>query len=94
MYAIIRRYKSSNPDEIVRKVQEEFVPIIRKAPGFKTYYVVNEGNGVFSSISIFEDRKAAEHSNKLAAEWVMDHSGYLPEPPEISSGEVAAHMSS
>ncbi len=91
MYAIIRRYRTSSVAEVVRRIEKEFLPIISKAPGFLAYYIVEEGMGVQSSISIFEDQSAAEYSSQLAAVWVREHPTFLPEPPEISSGEVVLH---
>jgi len=91
MYAIIRRYKTQSVKAVSSKVQQEFVPVISKATGFLAYYVVDEGFGSQLSISIFEDRAAAELSNKLAADWVRQHPTLLPDPPEIFSGEVTVH---
>jgi hypothetical protein len=91
MYVIVRRYRTSSGADVSSKVGKEFVPVISKATGFQAYYVVDEGFGHQFSISIFEDREAAEISNKLAADWVRLHPHLLPEPPEIFSGEVAVH---
>lgn len=91
MYAIIRRYKTTAIQDVVRHLEKDFLPIIGNAPGFVAYYVVDEGAGVQSSISIFEDQASAEYSNKLAAAWVREHPTALPEPPEISAGEVLLH---
>ncbi|MDH5751642.1 MAG: hypothetical protein OEZ59_04425 [Deltaproteobacteria bacterium] len=88
MYAIIRRYKTTAAAEVAKRVEEEFVPLISKARGFLGYYVIDEGCGSMASISIFADREAAEYTNKLAADWVKDHPTALPEPPDITSGEV------
>jgi hypothetical protein len=88
MYAIIRRYRTHSASEVARKVEKEFLPLISAARGFLSYYVVDEGKGIQSSISIFEDRESAELSNLMAAVWVREHPTSLPEPPEISSGEV------
>lgn len=91
MYAIVRRYQTKSGAAVSSKVSEDFVPIISKATGFLAYYVVDEGFGHQFSISIFEDRQAAELSNELAADWAREHPHLLPEPPEIFSGEVVAH---
>ena len=42
MYVAVRRYqvKAGSMDEIVRRAQEGFVPLIRQAPGFVAYYGV------------------------------------------------------
>ena len=88
MYAIIRRYQTEHARAIIRKLQNELVPLLHAAPGFVAYYVVDEGNGVHSSISIFEDPESAEYSNKLAAHWVREHPMFIEEPPDIASGDV------
>lgn len=95
MYASVRRYDGVDPrsvEEIVRRVEEGFVPIISKAPGFIAYYAVNVGEGVTASISIFEDQAGLEESNRMAADWVKENlASLLPNPPEITAGEVLAH---
>ncbi len=34
MYVSIRRYKTTSVEELTRRVQEGFVPIVRQAPGY------------------------------------------------------------
>lgn len=91
MYAIVRRYRTTSGKDVSAKIGKEFIPKISKATGFLAYYVVNEGFGHQFSVSIFEDREAAELSNKLAADWVLQHPTLLPDPPEIFSGDVMEH---
>ena len=94
MYASIRRYQvdPDSVDEVVRQAEEGFVPIVSGAPGFNAYYLVNAGDGVVASISLFEDQAGAEESNKLAADWVKDTlAALVTGPPEITAGEVALH---
>ncbi len=91
MYAILRRYRTDSVAEVARRIKKEFVPIISQASGFLAYYVIDEGAGAQTSISIFEDSASAALSNKLAADWVREHPSLLPEPPDISAGEVVVH---
>ena len=93
MYASVRRYNvEGSVDELMRRVDEGFVPIISKAREFLAYYCVDAGNGVAASISIFEDQAGAEESNRLAADWVRENlSSLLPNPPEITAGIVPVH---
>jgi quinol monooxygenase YgiN len=90
MYVAVRRYvmdpKSVN--EVMRRIREEFVPIISKAPGFLNYHVLDAGNGVLASISMFENKAEAEESNRLAANWAKTLGSLLPNPPDITCGEV------
>ncbi|MEW5956606.1 MAG: hypothetical protein AB1801_02700 [Chloroflexota bacterium] len=79
-------------DELVRRVNEGFVPIISQGPGFIAYSVLNAGEGVVASISLFETQTGAEESNKMAANWVKQNlASLLPTPPEITAGEVMVH---
>jgi hypothetical protein len=38
MHASIRKYKTDSPAKVTRLVNEEFVPRIKKLPGFLAYY--------------------------------------------------------
>ena len=88
MHAVIRRYRTPSVEEVVRRIRKEFLSVITSAPGFVAYYVIDEGQGVQSSISIFESREHAEYSNRLAGFWVKEHAEFLLNAPEIVSGEV------
>jgi hypothetical protein len=68
-----------------------FVPQPRETPGFEAYYLVDAGNGVVVSISLFGDRDAAEESTRGAAEWVSRNLADLIRlPPQVLTGEVVA----
>lgn len=89
MYAEIRKYNSSSVDEVIRRAQEGFVPLISSHAGFKAYYILKEGANTLATISIFETQAEARDSNKLAADWVHKNlASLLPQPPEITEGEV------
>jgi hypothetical protein len=63
MYATVRRYEGvSDPSEVVRIVNEGFLPIIREIPGFVDYHLVDAGDGVLVSTSIFEDPSGLRRS--------------------------------
>jgi len=93
MYATVRRYEGvTDPKEAGRRVQDGFVPLISQVPGFVAYYWVDAGGGVMVSTSVFEDRAGAEESNRRAADWVRQSiASLLPNPPQITAGEVVAH---
>jgi hypothetical protein len=91
MFASIRRYNvdPGSVEEIGRLVQEGFVPIIRQIPGFVAYSIVDGGNGVVASISVYESREAAEQSNQDAADWVGENlASFMPSAPQVTAGEV------
>ncbi len=94
MYASIRRYEVRHgaEAEVVQRANEGFVPIISEASGFVAYYIVDAGNGVLATVSIFQDQAGLEESNAIAAEWVEEHlAALVPDPPEITAGEVKVH---
>jgi hypothetical protein len=96
MHATIRRYDgvdTSRTDELTRKVSESLVPQLRKLEGFSGYYLVEAGNGVFSSFGLFEGATQADEAAKIAASWVKSEQleSALPNPPRITSGKVIAH---
>jgi hypothetical protein len=93
LYAVIRRYEGvTDPAEAGRRVQEGFVPLLRRVEGFVAYYWVDAGGGVMVSTSVFRDRAGAEESTRRAEEFVRDRlASLLPDPPQVTAGEVVAH---
>ena len=77
MHAIIRRYEASDKTrttEIVKKAQDSLLPRLREMPGFGGYYLIDDGSGVFTSVSIFDTEAHAEESTRLASTWVRRRS--------------------
>ena len=96
MHATIRRYEGvdlTRTDELVSNVNETLVPQLRELAGFSGYYLLDAGNGVMSSISLFETSEQAEESANLVAKWITDENfnTAIPNPPKITSGKVVAH---
>jgi hypothetical protein len=93
MYATVRRYDGvTDPAEAGRRVNEGFVPLISKMPGFVAYFWADAGGGVMVSTSVFQDKAGVDESNRLAADWVRENlAPLLPNPPQITAGEVVAH---
>ncbi|MFD0208023.1 hypothetical protein ACFVH9_02500 [Streptomyces hirsutus] len=92
MYAAVRRYEGvTDPAAAGRLVNEGFVPLMRQVSGFVAYYWIDAGDGVMVSISVFQDRAGAEESVSKAADFVRDNlASLLPNPPQVTSGEVLA----
>ena len=94
MHATIRRYDGvTNPREAGKRVNEGFVPMISQLPGFVAYYWVDAGGGVMISTSVFQDQATAQESNRKAEDWVRQNNmaSVMPNPPQITAGEVVAH---
>jgi hypothetical protein len=96
MHATIRRYEgvdTTRTNEVVSNLNETLVPQLRDLPGFSGYYVIDAGNGVMSSISLFETSEQAEESANLVAKWITDENfnTAIPNAPKVTSGKVVAH---
>ena len=96
MHATIRRYEgvdAARTSEVARKVNETLVPQLRELPGFFGYYLIEAGNGVLSSLSLFETPAQADQSTKLASKWITDENfaKAIPNAPKITTGKVVAH---
>ena len=93
MYAVVRRYEGvTDTQKVAQLVDEGFVPIISEMPGFVAYYWVDAGEGVVVATSVFEHKEAEEESSWRAGEFVAQHlAPLLPNPPQITAGEVAAY---
>ena len=75
MYATIRRYEgvdATRTNEVSGKVNETLVPRLRELPGFAGYYLIEDGNGVLSSLGLFETSEQADESTKVVAKWITD----------------------
>jgi hypothetical protein len=95
MHATIRRYDGvdqSRTTELTSKVNETLVPKLSKLPGFKGYYLIDAGNGVFSSLGLFETPEQGMESTKLVSTWIREEKleTILPNEPKITSGRVVA----
>ena len=92
MYAAIRRLKVQPGvfDEVVQRDESGLVPILRSVPGFVEFDLVQVGEDVGVSISVFETQEQAEEANRRAAEWLKQNVAPLAAgPPEIVAvGEV------
>jgi hypothetical protein len=96
MHATIRRYEGVSPErtvELTEKVNETLVPQLRSLEGFKGYYLIEAGNGVFSSLGLFDTPEQAEESTRLASAWVVEQKleDAFPSSPKVTSGKIVAH---
>jgi hypothetical protein len=96
MFATIRRYDGVDQDrtmELTTKVNETLVPKLSKLPGFAGYYLVEAGDGVFSSLGLFETPEQGKESSNIVATWIRDEKleTLIPNEPKITSGKVIAH---
>jgi hypothetical protein len=95
MHATVRRYEgvdASRTDELTKKVNETLISKLSKLPGFDGYFLIEAGNGVVTSVSLFDTSAHADESTRLASTWVREEKleSALPNAPKITCGEVIA----
>ncbi|WP_314962617.1 hypothetical protein [Bradyrhizobium cosmicum] len=96
MYMVIRRYtKVHSVADAARRAKSGIGQILRESHGFRSYYVLNGGEGVGVAVMIFEDRESANAANKKVLEFVQasPHDLHLGDP-EIVAGEILVNIQS
>ena len=89
MYTAVRTYTTTDAAELARRVQEEFVPMMRDLPGFIGYYIVDGGDGQMASITVCENESGVEESNRRAASWVQERLAELiTDGPHVIAGDT------
>ena len=95
MHATVRRYEGVDQkrvEELTKKVGDSLMPRLSKLPGFSGYYLIEAGDGVLSSIGVFDTSTQADESNRVAASWLREENleTAFPNPPQVTGGQVIA----
>ena len=90
MFCVTRRFSSmSSVEEAAKRAEAGLAPILQRNPGFRGYYVIDAGDGVGCSITVFESREAAESTREEALAWIEKNlSDLYSEPPQVTAGDV------
>ena len=95
MHASVRRYRVTDIDTLVSKVESEFVDQVKDIDGFVGYYVIDGGDGTAASVTVGETADAVAESTRLAGNWVRESAADLVEgQPEVTAGEVRVRAES
>ncbi len=96
MYVFIRKYtKVHSVADAARRAKSGVGQILRESNGFKSYFVLDAGEGVGVAVMMFEDRETANAANDRVLDFVQAslHDLNLGEP-EILAGEVLVNIKS
>jgi hypothetical protein len=91
MFTIVRRFRLArgSAEEVARRVNVSFVPLLRELPGFREYYLIEGGPNVLVSIRVFDSADEAFASNEIAANWMRDNVlEFVKGMPEVMAGNV------
>ena len=94
MYAVIRKFnKMRSVEEVARRAEAGLAPILRQSLGFRGYYVINGGNDVGVSITLFDTQDAVREAHQRAMSWIRDNlSDSYEGEPEVTMGEVVVSV--
>ena len=96
MYIIIRKYtKVRSVADAARRAKSGIGQMLRESHGFRSYHVLDGGDGVGVAVMMFEDRESASAANEKVLEFVQAslHDLNLGDP-EIIAGEVLVNIKS
>jgi hypothetical protein len=89
MHAAVRRYKVSDAEAFIGKIEEGFTDSLKEVDGFVGYYVIDGGGGDIATVTVGETQDAIDKSADLAAERVRETASDLVDgDPDVTSGEV------
>ena len=78
--------------EIARHVQESFVPLLSKEPGFQAFYLVSMPGDEVALISMFQDQKAAEAFTRKTLGWIAQTvAKQVQGSVQFTTGQVLVH---
>lgn len=90
MHSAVRRYKVSDADAFIGKIEEgSFTDRLKEVDGFVGYYVIHGGSGDVATVTVGETEDAISRSAELAAQQVRETATDLVDgDPDVTSGEV------
>ena len=94
MYMVIRKYtKVRSVADAARRAKSGVGEILRQSRGFRSYHVLDAGDGVGIAVMIFDDRESANAANARIMEFIQAslHDLDLGDP-EITAGEVLVNI--
>ena len=96
MYMFVRKYtKVRSVADAARRAKSGIGQILKQSHGFRSYYVLDGGEGVGVAVMIFEDRESANAASDKVRQFVQASLLDLNlGEPEIVAGEVLMNIES
>ena len=90
MYVVIRKFTNVHSvPNAARRAKSGIGQILGQSPGFKAYYVMDGGDGVGVSVTLFDDRESANEANEKTLMYIQESlTDLMLGDPEIIAGEV------
>ncbi len=93
MYIQVASYRlgAGSKDDLVRRVEEGNIPVVREVPGFRGYDALEAGDGVVASVLLFDDKSGVEEAENRLAAWIeKTMEEFEVTPLDVVVGEVIA----
>ena len=97
MYLTIRHYRvpADQQEEIVRRVDEDWLERVRKMPGFVSYHLVDAEDDHLVSVTTFIDEESGKQAAEASSEWVGERLNDMQiRFVEMRRGPVVVHAGS
>lgn len=94
MYVQVARYRlgTGSPEELLPKIEEGNLPVLREVPGFVSYYALRLADDEVASVIVFTDRSGVETAESRLAGWIeRTVQEFDISPGEVTEGEVLVH---
>ena len=93
MYVAMRAFRA-NPgaaDEVRRRVQEGFVPLLGQIPGLVAQHLMDTANETVVLVSVFSEQAGADECSRIADEWAAQYLvGLIQAPSDAAAGPESA----
>src|SRR4051812_11345664 len=83
------KFQPNAADEILTRVRQGLLPLLRRQPGFVAYEVIKTGEDSAIFIHTCESKEQAEAAVQTAAMWVRDQIANLIVSVDTHVGELA-----
>jgi hypothetical protein len=102
MFVTIRRYSPKNGalnkasiELLRRQIQDEFIPVIQRIPGFRAYYAASVADREVVTLSLCDSPEASTASARCAAEYTLRNPLiYELGQPEVIEAQILASAES
>ncbi len=96
MHAVVRTYSGPAAKELFELLEQrkaEVDDLIRPVSGFVSYSLIRTDEGGVT-VTVCEDKTGTDESIQVARDWIQANASDLGvNPPSISEGQVALHLS-
>jgi heme-degrading monooxygenase HmoA len=92
MFVTVHNYKIGEGTQLdVARSAQGFLEMVSAIPGFRAYYMIDEGDHRIGSVSIFDTAEGVQECDRRAAEFVTDRlGGFQLSDVETTEGKVLA----